>query len=87
MPPDDALDRWLNDLRDRLARGDLAGLGPIDMGHGTGHLPGETTVRIMMSDLDDLADPGGSAARDLAWHRERLRSLRGDFRWLRELLG
>jgi hypothetical protein len=87
MTPDDGLDRWIGDLRDRLARGDLAGLGPIELGHGTRRLSGETTVRCMLADLADLEDPAGSAANDPAWRRERLCGLREDFRRLRELLG
>lgn len=64
MTPDDGLDDWISDLRDHLARGDLAGLRPIELGHGTRHLGGETTVRIMLNDLADLNDPVGSAASD-----------------------
>ena len=56
-------------------------------GHGTQSLPGETTVRIMLSDLADLEAPDGSAASDAAWRRERLCGLRDDFRRLRELIG
>ena len=61
MPPDDGLDRWIRDLREHLERGDLVGLRPIELGHGTRHLPAETTVRVMLSDLADLNDPRGSA--------------------------
>lgn len=87
MVPDEGLDHWITDLRDRLERGDLGGLPPFDLGYGTRHLTGETTVRIMFSDLADLNDPSGSAAGDLAWHRERLCGLRDDFRRLRTLIG
>jgi hypothetical protein len=87
VPPDDDLERWIDDLRARHERGELADTGPIDLGYDTGHFPGETTVRIMLSDLDDLNDPTGSAAGDPAWHRHRLDGLRGDFERLRELLG
>jgi hypothetical protein len=87
MALNDGLDVWISDLRHHLADGDLAGLRPIELGHGTRHLLGETTVRVMLSDLDDLNDPAGSAARDPAWRRERLCGLHDDFRRLRELLG
>ena len=83
----DDLARWISDLRDHLWHGALMELPPFDLGHGTRRLPGETTVRVMLADLDDLADPAGSASRDPAWHRRRLCELRDDFRRLRELLG
>jgi len=79
MPSDDGLDRWISDLRDHLANGDLAGIRPVEVGHGTRHLAGESTIRVMLNDLDDLNDP--------AWRQERLCGLRDDFRRLRELLG
>ena len=78
---------WISDLRDHLWRGALMELLPFDLGDGTRRLPGETTVRIMLADLDDLADPAGSASHDPAWHRQRLCELRDDFGRLRELLG
>jgi len=87
MLPDDGLDRWICDLRDHLECGDLVGLRSIELGHGTRHLGGETTVRVMLADLADLHDPDGSASGGPAWHQERLCSLHSDFRWLRELLG
>jgi hypothetical protein len=87
MSADDGLDRWIGDLRGHLERGDLAGLGRLYLGDGLEQLPGERVVRIMLADLDDLADPLGSAARDPGWRDRRRRELLGDFRRLRELLG
>src|SRR5690349_13578802 len=87
MVPDDDLDRWIADLRDRLERGDLADLSPIELGYGTRHLGGETTVRIMFHDLADLNHPAGSAANDPAWRQQRRRHLRDDFRRLHETIG
>jgi len=81
-----SLEAWIDALRYRLARGDLAGLGPIDL-VGAGHLPGEIVVRIMLSDLDDLDDPVGSWGDDAAWRAERRWRLLGDFRCLRALIG
>lgn len=78
---------WIDDLRGHLDRGALMELPPIELGHGTRHLPGEITVSVMLADLRDLDDPDGSAASDPAWRRERLCGLRDDFRRLRELLG
>ena len=49
---DDELAAWIADLRVRLDRGDLATLGPVDVGHGTDVLPAQDTVRIMLADLD-----------------------------------
>ena len=83
----DNLDRWIGDLRGHLERGALMELPPLELGHGTRHLPGETTVRVMLNDLNDLNDPEGSGAGDPAWRQERLCGLRNDFRRLRELLG
>jgi hypothetical protein len=87
MPSDGDLDRWIDDLRGHVERGDLSGLKPIELGHGTGRLRGETTVRIMLADLADLGDPAGSAADDPAWRQERRHHLLGDFWRLRQLLG
>jgi hypothetical protein len=84
---DDSLDRWIRDLRDHLARGDLATLEPFDLGDGTTPLPGETTLRIMLADFSDLNDPVGSWNGDVAWREERRRRLRYDFTRLRALLG
>ena len=88
MSPDDALGRWIRDLRIRLARGDLVGLDPFDIGDGTGTLPAERTVRIMLADLDDLDDPEGSTRDGHGADQEtRRRAILNDFRRLRVLLG
>ena len=87
MPVDDGLDRWIGDLRARLANGDLSDLLPVELGHGTRHLPAETTIRVMLADLDDLDDPAGSGANDPEWRSTRRLALCKDFRRLRELLG
>jgi hypothetical protein len=86
MTPEDGLDHWIGGLRDHLERGALMELPPFELGHGTGRLPGETTVRVMLADLADLDDPAGSGARDPVRRRERLGGLRDDFRRLRKLL-
>ena len=41
---------WIADLRASLDRGDLATLGPVDVGHGTQVLSAQDTVRIMLAD-------------------------------------
>jgi hypothetical protein len=85
--PDESLDRWIGGLSGRLERGELTHVGRFDLGDGTLCLPGETTVRSMLADLEDLEDPAGSAASDPAWRWERFCDLRDDFRRLRELIG
>lgn len=87
MATDDGLDRWIRDLRTHLARGDLVGLQPVDLGARTQHLPGQTTIRIMLADLADLDDPDGSWRGDTDWHDERRAGLLDDFRRLRDLIG
>ena len=84
---DDGLTHWISDLRGHLERGALMELPPFELGHGTRRLPGETTVRVMLADLDDLEDPAGSAARDAGWRARRRLSLLLDFEQLRALLG
>ena len=64
---------WIPDLRARLDRGDLATLGPVDVGHGTDVLPAQDTIRIMLADLDgfdemtpdETNDPFNVARRDV----------------------
>jgi hypothetical protein len=87
MLPDTGLDRWIDDLRTRLSRGDLADLQSFDIGDGTLHLPGEVTIRTMLADLEDLDDQSGSPGGDAAWREMRRHHLLDDFRRLRELIG
>ena len=68
------------------SRGDLAGFGPIELGHGTARLPGEATVMIMFADLADLDDSDGSLRLD-GGRCERRRALMDEFRRLQELIG
>jgi hypothetical protein len=84
--PAECLDRWIDDLRDRLKRGDLVGLRPIELGYGTGHLPAETTVRIMLADLDGWQDLP-RRYRERREHVLRRLTLLDEFRRLRELIG
>ena len=73
LPPDDELAAWIVDLRARLDCGELAELGPVDVGHGTDVLPAQDTVRIMLADLDgfdemtpdEANDPVNVARRDV----------------------
>jgi hypothetical protein len=83
--PDDALVEWIAELRDRLKRGDLAKLGPIDIGYGTYNLPAARTIQIMLGDLDDFEDMTPDEANEPA-NVERRASLRADFRALRFLI-
>jgi len=49
---DDDLKAWITDLRARLERGEFADTPPVDLGYGTGPLPADGTIRIMLADLD-----------------------------------
>ncbi len=83
---DDSFDHWNDGLRHRLATGDLAALGPIDLDDGTDELPGETVVRVLLADLDHL-DRLPNEVRDSIDVPTRRSDLLGDFRQLRALLG
>ena len=73
LPPGDELAAWIVDLRARLDRGELATLGPVDVGHGTDVLSTQDTVRIMLADVDgfdemtpdEANDPVNVARRDV----------------------
>ena len=82
----DDLAEWVDELRGRLERGDLADLGPIDPGDGSGPLPGELRVRIMLADLDHHADLPLERRRE-PLIRARRRRLLEDLRRLRERIG
>ena len=73
--PDGDLKAWITELRARLERGEFTGAPPIDLGYGSGALPAEDAIRIMLADLDDS---------DTVPLRLRLLD---DFRHLRALIG
>ena len=82
--PPDPLDAWITELRGRVARGELAGLGPVDVGGFK--LPGERAARIMLADLVHLDTLPAKWARDPLVPVRRAKLL-ADFRWLREQIG
>ena len=86
LPPDHEIIAWIADLRARLDRGDLATLGPVDVGHGTDALPAQDTVRIMLVDLDDFEDMTPDEANDPV-NVARRDVLLTNFRILRTLIG
>ena len=87
MTTDAGLARWIEELRDRLARGDLDGVGPLELGYGTAPLPGKAVIRILLLDWAELESPADPRDDDDAWRDERWRALLDEFRRLRELLG
>ena len=79
------LDAWISDLRVRVARGELDGLGSIPV-DGSASLGTVTVVRIMLADLDHYDDLTPEQRQDpLVEARRRL--LLADFRPLREQIG
>jgi hypothetical protein len=85
MASDIGLDRWIGDLRDRIERGELADIGPIDVGYGTGHFRGSTVIRIMLADLNHR-DGLPPEAREWLDFSNRLSRLLNDFRRLRDVI-
>jgi len=77
---------WICALRRRLERGDLAGHPPVDVGDGTGNIPAELTIKIMLADLDSYDDMTPAEADDPV-NVARQDSLLADFRALRLLIG
>ena len=73
-------------LRGRLERGELADLGPVDIGYGTKTLPAELAIRIKLADLDSFDDLA-LAACSSAEHVRRRQGLLDDFRRLCVLIG
>jgi len=81
-----SLEVWIEGLHDRLDGGDLAHLGPVELGDGCRFPSVQLAVRIMLADLqhfDDLPRAEREHPRTLA----RRRSLLNDFAALRERLG
>ena len=75
---------WIGGLRHRLGSGELAGLGPIDVGYGP--VEAERLVRIMLADLDHYGHLSASE-REQPDTRGRRRQLLEDFRTLRDRIG
>jgi len=48
---DDDLKAWITDLRARLERGEFTGAPPVDLGYGTGPLPTEVVIQVLLDDL------------------------------------
>ena len=84
--PADDLGEWIAALRGRLARGELANFGTLELADGTPRLPGELLVRIMLADLDHFDDLAPERRRERAVVARRL-ALLNDLRRLRELIG
>jgi hypothetical protein len=49
-----SLAAWIEQLRDGLQRGELAGRGPITLRDGSQLADTELAVRVMLADLDHL---------------------------------
>ena len=77
---------WIGRLRERLTRGELEGLSPLDLGYGAEILPARQTIRIMLADLDGLGGPVPDEDADPESLAHR-RALLEDFRRLRATIG
>ena len=81
----DDLPAWIDGLRGRVERGELADLGPIEVAGGTLESV-ELAARIMLADLDHYDDLTLETRRDLLVVARR-RLLLEDLRRLREQIG
>ena len=86
MVDQDDFGRWLAQLRERVACGNLVDVGPVHIHDGSRNLPMELLVRTMIADLDHLnaLPPDGP---DRASVQRRQQMLLRDFRRLREQIG
>ena len=82
--PDDLV-AWIADLRGRVARGELAALGRVELDGGI-ILVAELAARILLADLDHYDTLPPTRRRDLAVVARREALLR-DLRRLREQIG
>jgi hypothetical protein len=79
------LKAWIDELRDRLERGELGRFGVVELRDGSHSLTLEQAVRIMLADLAYLDDPATAhhPASSLSWRRQ---CLLADFQYLRDRL-
>ena len=81
-----SLEVWIEGLRDRLDRGGLAHLGPIELRDGCRFPSVELGARIMLADVE-LFRAMNPAERELPHCRARRVYLAAKLRRLRERLG
>ncbi len=81
----DDLDAWISELRGRVARGELDGVGAVQL-DGVDILGSAMIVRVMLADLDHYDDLPPEQRRDLLVETRRRMLLR-DFARLREQIG
>ena len=81
----DALDGWIVELRGRAGRGDLVGLGRVELDGGI-LLPAAQAARILLADLDHLGDLAHAQRGDLTVVARRQALLR-DLDRLRKQIG
>ena len=84
MGPDE-LNEWIVELRVRVSRGELDGVGPIPA-DGAAVLGTALLVRVMLADLDHYDDLPAEHREDLLVEARR-RTLLRDFARLREQIG
>jgi hypothetical protein len=77
---------WISALEGRLARHELAHLGPITLRDGSRLPDTELTVRIMLADLQHHDTLPAAERQDVRVAQSR-HELLADFRYLRALLG
>jgi hypothetical protein len=80
----DEIAPWIDELRHRIERDDLADLSPIDL--DTFSVPAELVACTMLAELDDI-DALPVAERDRPDLIARRRTLVWDFVWLQEQIG
>jgi hypothetical protein len=82
----DDLELWIERVKHRLARGELAELEPMPVGGGFPPLPGELFVRVMLADYEHYND----LSPERRWRPETIvlrAALLADLRRLRAVIG
>ena len=82
----DDLKPWIENVRQRLERGELAHLGPMAVGNDLPNLPGELFVRIMVADYDHYDDLSTESRREAGTIAQRV-ALLEELRQLRATIG